>query len=799
MSNKQYGDIFSRLANLLLELSHDAIAILNDKLEILFINRTAENIFHCAENEVLGKSIMSLCPDQNILGLIKNIQTSNDTDTFEREVSATVNNHKLTCSIYSFREHNITYYLFKANLIDEVQVHDEIIRLETLLENMPCNVYWMDKNCTMVGANRNVLSMLNMTREEYIGKTYEELAAICNWPEGLAEKLKNDDLQVLKTGQPIFGIEDPPMPHSNKATLNLLTSRVPIRDNSGTIVGVAGISVDVSELKMAKEKAEAANTAKTAFIANMSHDVRTPISGIIGLAKMLEEKGTTEEDREFGREISSTSEHLLSLLNDILSIISADEKVEDDVQHEVFDIRERVFHARDLFISNAQAKNIELIINLDTDLPESIISDRIKIDRIILNLIGNALKFTETGHIKLAVEYLKEAREQKIQIKVSDTGIGIPTEKLNDIFERFYKVTPSYENKYSGYGIGLFIVKRFVSLLGGQITVASILDFGTEFTVTIPIEVGDKGEKDDFLQSMPLKISESSHREFPSSSLQRKKDSNGLYRVLLIEDDDLARKTAQFFLENANFNVIFSPNAERAFEILKNQNFDLILSDIGLPGLDGNDLTCLARRWERKSGSKNPNLIVGLSAHNAPNVEKEALDAGMNLLLQKPLTSEKISKLVSMVEQKKENFDKKEEANSPTTLGVDLPNTLEELFQLGSYPLLDETLGIEVTGGEEFLKEILSMLIQNLAEERIQLSNAHQLCNWAEVARIAHKLKGAALYCGTVKLRYACQYLERYHLAGHKEQLSNLYDQLLKVMYETDKSIVNYLNDKKAE
>ena len=188
------------------------------------------------------------------------------------------------------------FYLLQASSFNEADIREDNIRLETLLENMPCNVYWVDKNCTMLGCNQNVLSMLNLHRDEYIGKTYEDLEKICHWPEGVAQKFKGDDLKVLRTGQPIFGIEEPPIPHAENGMLHLLTSRVPIRNSKGEIVGVAGISVDVSELKSAREKAEAANRAKSEFISNMSHDIRTPLNGIITSSDLLRTQGTSEED-----------------------------------------------------------------------------------------------------------------------------------------------------------------------------------------------------------------------------------------------------------------------------------------------------------------------------------------------------------------------------------------------------------------------------------------------------------------------------------------------------------------------
>ncbi|MBI2785028.1 MAG: PAS domain-containing protein [Legionella longbeachae] len=222
------------------------------------------------------------------------------------------------------------FVLYTTNL-GENEKQNEILRLETLIENMPSNVYWVDKNCLMIGCNQNVLAMLNMTSEQFRGKTYEELSSLCNWPEGLAQKLKNDDLHVLQTGQPIFGIEDPPLPHADGSFSNFLTSRVPLHNDFGEIVGVAGISVDISNLKKAREQAEIANQAKTDFIANMSHDIRTPLSGIIGMSEILVDSDINDQERQYALWVKESGEQLLKLLNGVLEVVSVGQMNTEDV------------------------------------------------------------------------------------------------------------------------------------------------------------------------------------------------------------------------------------------------------------------------------------------------------------------------------------------------------------------------------------------------------------------------------------------------------------------------------------
>jgi two-component system, OmpR family, aerobic respiration control sensor histidine kinase ArcB len=240
-----------------------------------------------------------------------------------------------------------------------------------------------------------------------------------------------------------------------------------------------------------KKKAEVANLAKAKFIANMSHDIRTPMSGVISIAKMLEEEGDSDKDREYGHIIRTSSERLLLLLNDILAVISIEEARKENLKFETFSLQERIQNLHDLMLPNIQSNHIKLVTKIDANLPEYVISDRIKLDRILLNLVSNALKFTSQGEVVISIKLLsKKSNKIKIEIAISDTGIGIDQSQLDKIFERFYRINPSHENRYDGHGIGLFIVQKYVSLLGGTIAVESILWKGTTFTVTLPMKIG---------------------------------------------------------------------------------------------------------------------------------------------------------------------------------------------------------------------------------------------------------------------------------------------------------------------
>jgi two-component system, OmpR family, aerobic respiration control sensor histidine kinase ArcB len=395
-------------------------------------------------------------------------------------------------------------YPYLEELISEDDSFEKIIATivdyyDNVIACMPGNVYWLNKKGLAVGCNKNVLDMFGLASlKNFKGLSFEQMGKIGQWTQEATVSFKRDTFQVLETGMPKLNVEEPPISTPRGNDIYYLTSRVPLFDKKGDTIGVVGISVDITErksmeeaLKIAKEKAEVANLAKTEFIANMSHDIRTPMSGVISIAKMLEEEGDSENDREYGHIIRTSSEQLLLLLNDILAVISIEEAHKENLKFETFSLQERIQNLHDLMLPNIQSNHVKLVTKIDANLPEHVISDRIKLDRILLNLVSNALKFTPQGEVVINIKLLsKKSNKIKIEIAISDTGIGIDQSQLDKIFERFYRVNPSHENRYGGHGIGLFIVQNYVSLLGGTIAVESILWKGTTFTVTLPMEIG---------------------------------------------------------------------------------------------------------------------------------------------------------------------------------------------------------------------------------------------------------------------------------------------------------------------
>jgi PAS domain S-box-containing protein len=673
-----------------------------------------------------------------------------------------------------------------------------------LLKQLPLYVFWKNKDSVYLGCNDAFAHSLGLAcADDIIGKTDYDLPTT----KDESDSYRKIDQQVMSSKQPHLNFEEP-QTLSNGQKIILLTSKVPLLDKRDNVMGILGIYLDITErkkmekdLRHAVEKSEAANKAKTVFIANMSHDIRTPISGIISISEMLEKGGDTPKDRDYAHVIHQSSERLLSLLNDILGLISVDEINEDALHLETFSLHDRIEHLEELFSPNTEIKNINFKISIDPSLPKYINSDRIKIDRILINLIGNALKFTDHGYVKLDTKVLSKKEDiATIQFTVSDTGVGMPKDGLKNIFDRFYRIAPSYEGKYTGHGIGLFVVKRFIDLLGGTINVKSELGKGTVFTITLPMKCIDENQVIDIVpySSYQQMANRANMETVNPISTHTEEDQYKDYSVLFIEDDNIARHTGQHFLKSAGLKVHAVSSGEEAIKTAKAHEFDLIITDIGLPGIDGYEFAVLYRRWEKKTSQKYL-PIIGLSAHTTAKSRQEALDVGMNLVLEKPLNEFKIGQILY---HSLPNGDATTHETALQRICLNessLAQQEADLLKLEVYPILDERIGLEAVG-VEMLKKLLSFLInETIPIELVNLENAYNNNDWDAIQKIAHKLKGSALYCGTIRMNYASQYLERYCLLKHNSLLLALYQQLISVLNDTRQCINDYLNGKVAQ
>ncbi len=495
--------------------------------------------------------------------------------------------------------------------------------LEMILNRLDCHVYWKNKQGYYVWCNKKLANILGLKNEnDIIGKTDYEL-----FSSDLAQAVVTLDKSIFNEGKE-YQTEEIGFDSENRKAI-YLSIKAPIKDEFENVDGLIGISIDITSRKQSE-------IAKQEFLMNMAHDLRTPLSGIIGLSYIQSKEGTTAEDRQHGQWIQDAGNQLLELLNLVLEVSAAEHQIEN-ITTDTIHLQQTAEELKALMQPAATAKGLDFQVKLDKQLP-LIITDQIKLKRLVLNLLANAIKFTKEGKICLEINLLAiEKNQAKIEILISDTGIGIAEDKLDKIFDRFYRGHPSYQAEYRGYGIGLFLVKKSVELLGGKINVASEKGKGSCFTLEFSFPLAEKTIEPSF--------------ELPQSSLPQSETNKETEAVLIAEDNTLVLYAVKNILIKLGYEVTTVTEGKAALEALQNQSFDWALLDIGLPDLEGTEVASLYRQWEQENNK--PHLpIFALTAHSINKIKEECEQVGFDYILNKPFT-EKDVQIINLFLKKK--------------------------------------------------------------------------------------------------------------------------------------------------
>ncbi len=507
------------------------------------------------------------------------------------------------------------------------------------------------------------------------------------------------------------------------------------------------------DLRYATEEAEKANKAKSEFLANISHEMRTPLSGIIGFAELILENTTRVKIKKNITLIIEESDRLLELINQLLDIAKI-EKGKFDLEKHPFSLLTVINSISASMGIQARKKGVEYRVKLSENIPAVLIGDVLRLRQIILNLIGNAIKFTNTGHIHLSVKVKEETKKTVLlHFSIEDTGTGIPKEKQKIIFDSFIQADNSITRRFGGTGLGTTISKQLAEKMGGKIGLKSVPGKGTTFWFTISLEKSDK------TSIIPV----------TAKGLPFMRSADRI-SILLVEDYRANQMVASSHLESVDFLVTIVENGKEALDKLEEKTFDLIIMDVHMPEMDGYEATEIYRKKNKKTP------ILGMTANAFQADLNKCINSGMNDVITKPLKKERfLTKVFELLGTEYHGVKRGEKPLQKEKLPVSFSNFVEE-----------------IGGNEEAGKEILNNFVSQVEEQLSIIRKAIKEEDLITIHRESHSIKGGALNLMADDLTAAASNLEK---AAKKKSIVETVELLNKIEDEFLK-LKNYMEQR---
>lgn len=577
-------------------------------------------------------------------------------------------------------------------------------KYRSIIENMNLGLLEVDEEDKILYANQSFCNMSGFRENEILEKIATKLFVIGESAEVLEEK------KILRT----VGVSDAyeiAVKNKRGEAKWWLVSGAPLFDEMGMKNGSVGIHLDITtqkeiekELVNAKYQAEASSKVKELFLANMSHEIRTPMNGILGMARQLD-KGDLTESQQFKLDIiRSAADNLMVILNDILDL-SKIEAGKLNIENVTFNLASCLHKASELLLPKAEEKGLTLDIEVDPKISPFHCGDPFRIKQVLFNLVGNAIKFTHKGGVKITAELSADkGQAQLIQITVEDSGIGIDKEYLEKIFEKFSQEDRSTARKFGGTGLGMNISKQLIELMGGEIELASEKGKGTKVILRMPFLISVQEIESDLEANKPIA---------DYSDLEGK-------NVLVAEDNEMNRLVIETTLAEYKLKLHFATNGKEAINLLNEKPMDLILMDIQMPIMDGIEATLYIRKE-----LKNQLPIVALTANVLKGDTESYLKAGMNDSVPKPFEEEQIVnvllKWLCQTEVKKLRKGENGSVNKESY-------SLQKLRKISQ-------------GDEAFVAKMVSIFIEQAIISIEDLREAQKEKDYKKIGRLAHKIK----------------------------------------------------------
>ncbi|MEI8279340.1 MAG: PAS domain-containing protein [Bacteroidota bacterium] len=628
----------------LVEDSGVTMLVVDNKGVIKFASKNVEELSAYSPEEFVGKPFTQCIPTEFREQVSSILSTAASRGIYNNNIELQVFTKSkiskwVSCRIFPVRKDDgwvQEWQIVIWDIDEEKKIYLELEELESerrnqqkliqdIIDNIPSIIFIKDVQGRYLAINRRMEEVLNLPPERIIGKVDADFILDKN----RHQEYKHSDEVVLSTKS--LAVFEDVMQIDGKKNYFLVT-KFPLLDEVGNVKNICGLATDITERKsveikllQAKKEAEKAKAAQETFLANMSHEIRTPMNGIMGMTNLLMSTHLSEDQKDFTGSIQDSARNLLAIINDLLDF-SKIKSGKFQFEYSPFKIRHAIKKAVYPLQFKAEDKMLKLNVVFDTMVPEVLIGDPLRLQQIIINLVGNAIKFTSSGSVDLYVACNRRNEDFiDLRINVKDTGIGIAENKLEYIFESFTQDSEDTSRKYGGTGLGLAIVKQLVELQKGNLSVKSTLGKGSVFSVTIPYKVSND---------------EPTEKRLNVPDKRQKNLLEGIH-VLVAEDNLINQKVVKNTLTQQGAIVQLALNGRDAIQKVQSQNFDIILMDLQMPEVDGFKATRYIRQV-----LKIATPIVAMTADTLKGESDKCFEAGMTDFISKPFEPDELYQLI---------------------------------------------------------------------------------------------------------------------------------------------------------